>query len=261
METKISVLRKKQAFLYHASVFNFIQLLVLSFIISACDSNGPESSQHSKTSSDITNDSSSARNASMDSIEVIKHEFISDESPLKIRIEYPEIKGLSDTAIQSKINRRLTEIFLETAKADDDDLEEEGDMQTTYAVHLQSKGILSIAYTTYEFYSEASHPWKNYFSLTIHLKRGKDIFPEDLFINDYKEKISSLLQTQEDALNKSGTLFTAANKEDLSTFCISHDGFIFYLKGSSEAEGTKEFKIPFEDLKENIHPDFARLFF
>jgi hypothetical protein len=258
METITSALLKKYTSTFRRPVSVLMKALAIFFLISSCDSNNPDSIHHSTILSDSTLYTTTEDSSFMDSLQIINHEYLSEEGDLRIRVNYPEIKGLKDTALQSQLNTRLNEIFLGSVISEDDDREESGEMKISYIVHYNKKGILSIAYSTFEDYSEASRSWINYFSLTVNLKNGKDILPEDLFINNYKEKISSLLQHQEDSLNKSGILFTALNKENLQTYCISKHGFVFFLNGSSDGEGTQEFKIPFNALKENIHPDFYK---
>jgi hypothetical protein len=118
-------------------------------------------------------------------------------------IEYPEIIGLSDSSLQEKINKELSDAFLkDKEKTTQRNLENESIQTDSYHAE-KNKDLLTIQMKGYLYPIGAAHGMPYTADYPLNLKTGEIYKLKDLFKpnSKYAEKLTSIVRNQI-ALNK-----------------------------------------------------------
>jgi len=213
------------------------------------------------------------------SIKTVKE--ASETDKIKITLQYPQIEGLDDKAVQDGINS----FFQNSAgAARDEGLKNADNMAQDdagsagspnkcetyfdYRIKYNQNGLLSVVFINYQ-YTGGAHGLTAQSSHTFNLKTGEEYRLKDLFRNgaDYVPLISGIVSSEIDERVKEGRLpehaitpFEAI-KEDQG-FYLSNSAVVVYFQQYEYwpyAAGIQEFPVDFSVLKEMLKPDFSFL--
>lgn len=171
-----------------------------------------------------------------------------------VTVYYPIVEGLESKEIETKINNKLYELFINPRK--NISTEEQLSVEDTFTVILQ-KQLLVINKNGYDYPFGAAHglPIKNYYHININT--GEFYTLKDLFINNsnYVALINSIIK---EMIEKQGTeddsmLFPESFKtisEDHNFYLTKKDLVIYFhpYDIAAYAAGFPEFSIPFDKL-------------
>ncbi|NLI13986.1 MAG: DUF4163 domain-containing protein [Peptococcaceae bacterium] len=205
----------------------------------------------------------------------------SETDKIKITLQYPQIEGLDDKAVQDSINS----IFKNSAgaarneglkNADNMAQDDAGyagspnkcETYFDYRVKYNQNGLLSVVFMNYQ-YTGGAHGLTAQSSHTFNLKTGVEYKLKDLFRNgaDYVSFISDIVSSEINERVKQGRL----PEHSITPFKAIKDDQDFYLSNSAVvvyfqqyeyfpyAAGILEFPVDFSVLKDMLKPDFSFL--
>lgn len=179
-------------------------------------------------------------------------------------IEYPELSGMENTAVQNSINDKLKAEFLNdigTKTSDDEEYPEE--LTCKFTVTL-NKDLLIIDKNGYLYPIGAAHGMPSQDYLYIDLKTGvfyqlKDLFKPD---SNYADKLASLVKNQMLLDNRVSTITgglayfeTDVTVSDDQYFILGNDSIKVYYypyEIAAYAAGFPEFEIPYGQISSII---------
>lgn len=199
----------------------------------------------------------------------------SDQDKIKITLQYPQIDGLDDQAVQDGINSIFSKKAMEARNKGLKNAEEMGmelasgytgspnkcETYLDYRLKYNQKGLLSIVFMDYQ-YTGGAHGLTEQSSYTFNLKTGEEYQLKDLVKSDadYIALISDVVRHEIEAKVKEGILpdysiapFEAI-KED-QDFYLSHDAVVVYFQQYEYfpyAAGILEFPVEFSVLKDML---------
>lgn len=174
-----------------------------------------------------------------------------------ISIQYPQVSGLKDDAVQTKINQ----IFEENAKQFyDEDLESAEGVQeelgfkyeftSNYDIKYNSNDVISVLFRD-SLYMGGAHDMPSQYSYTINLKTGKVYTLDDLLQSNpnYVQVINGKIKKDiEPMLITSGSFQSVG---DNPSFYVHNDGVVIYFsvyEYTPYVEGFPEFYFTFKTL-------------
>lgn len=199
----------------------------------------------------------------------------SETDEIKMTLQYLQLEGLKDKAVQDRLNS----VFKEAAEeAKNEGLKNAGEMKDAakaegavspnkcetyfdYTVKYNQKGLLSIVFFDYQ-YTGGAHGLTVQSSKTFDLATGqeyllKDFFPEEM---DYVGLISGEVKK---SMEKQGIVDDLLNPfEAISpnqSFYLNNDALVVYFQSYEYlpyAAGIPEFGIDYGTLGENLKADF-----
>jgi hypothetical protein len=181
-------------------------------------------------------------------------------------IQYPEISGLSDSKVQEKINKMLTDKFVGNNKASNKDGESYTDSIEINFTADKDKDLLIISEGGYYYPLGAAHGQPTRAAYHIDLKTGNLYILKDLFKKDsgYKEKLSGIIKGKISKANKEfGDPIYSEDIGDLeenSGFEIKKDALQIYFAPyaiAAYAAGFPEFAVSYDELKDLINTEGA----
>jgi hypothetical protein len=195
-----------------------------------------------------------------------KEELVTPE--LQLKIQYPQLQGLQDAAVQKKLNTAFQELAAQAEATGRENAAQlwpgEIDRQICaetyfdYVVKYNQDGLMSVVFSDYQ-YSGGAHGLTLQSALTFNLKTGAIYQLSDLFRDnvDYVELISQKVREQmRDRGLEPLIPFTSINPlEDF--YLSSSDALVVYFQQYEYfpyALGIQEFAIPFSDLSDWLTP-------
>ncbi|KNY29345.1 WG repeat-containing protein [Pseudobacteroides cellulosolvens] len=174
-------------------------------------------------------------------------------------IECPEISGLSDSGMQEKINKKLTDVFLkDKEKIAQDNLENESIQDESFKAK-QNKDLLTIQANGYIYPIGAAHGMPYTEDYPLNLKTGEIYKLKDLFKanSKYKERLTAIIRNQI-ALNKKITDFeyfhfvdSTPSVQDTIGFTAKRDALVLTFapyEVAAYAAGFVSFEIPYGQI-------------
>lgn len=174
-----------------------------------------------------------------DTLTIIKKEFYqsTEDTSAYIRIYYPQISGLSDQAIQRKINSFLESEFMQSKSWYDDFIADTDysaefppdwvfTFETDYRVTYNRNDFLSIVLDYYEFTGGAHG---NYYSIgyNIRLSDGKSLTLSDIIKENSLDALSEFAVEEILTMYEANSLIEAGLFEDELNLTYEQD---FYIK-------------------------------
>ena len=214
-------------------------------------------------------------------ITVKTFEIASDSKELKISIQFPQIFGLSDTAVQDCINSVLTQAALD---AQNEGLKNAYELEKVrhegygspnkcetyfeYKLKYNQNGLLGIILLNYQ-YAGGAHGNTVQSSHIFDLKTGMELKLSDFMRNDsnYIPFINSVVRNEIDKRVAAGMLIeiTGSAFETISSdqgFYLSNNDLFIYFQQYEHfpyAAGIQEFPIAYSDLSSMLKQDFSFL--
>ncbi len=174
-------------------------------------------------------------------------------------IECPEISGLTDSALQEKVNKNLSDIFLkDKEKIAQDNIKNERTQDEDFKVQ-KNKDLLTIQAIGYVYPIGAAHGMPYTKDYPLNIKTGEIYKLEDLFKSNikYKEKLTTIIRNQI-ALNKKITDFeylqyidSNPTVEDTIGFTVQKDALVLAFapyEVAPYAAGFVPFEIPYGQI-------------
>lgn len=135
----------------------------------------------------------------------------------QISIEYPQIKGLGDSAIEKTVNEYIKKDIWNSQVAETIDAYKDIGMDITlsvdmgYEVTLSTGKLLSIAYTGSAYVEGGAHPNNYFYGVTIDLENGKrlklsDFVPIDEYLIEKLRSSAKNLQLFDNAENNNAVI-------------------------------------------------------
>ncbi|MDD3654263.1 MAG: DUF4163 domain-containing protein [Desulfotomaculaceae bacterium] len=206
---------------------------------------------------------------------------VSDYDKIKITLQYPQIDGLDDQAVQDGINSIFSKKALEARNKGLKNAEEAAtelasgyasspnkcETYLDYRLKYNQKGLLSIVFLDYQ-YTGGAHGLTEQSSYTFNLKTGEVYQLKDLVKSDadYVALISDVVRNEIEVRVKEGILpdysitpFEAI-KED-QDFYLSSDAVVVYFQQYEYfpyAAGIQEFPVEFFVLKDMLKAEFLQ---
>jgi len=174
-------------------------------------------------------------------------------------MEWPEISGLADSALQEKINKKLIDTFLkDKEKIAQDNIKNERTQDEDFKVH-KNKDLLIIQANGYIYPIGAAHGMPYTKDYPLNLKTGEIYKLKDLFKTNakYKERLTTIIRNQI-ALNKKITDFeylqhvdSTPTVEDTIGFTVQKDALVLTFapyEVAPYAAGFVPFEIPYGQI-------------
>ncbi len=204
----------------------------------------------------------------------------SETDLLKLTLQYPEIEGLNDQAVQESINSifgKSAEDARNEGLKNADEMKKIQDSEYTgspnkcetyfdYMPKYNQNGLLSMILSDYQ-YTGGAHGSTLQSSYTLSLKTGqvyelKDLFKSDV---DYVSLINDTIRNEIDQKVKEGGLSEITPFEtikDDQDFYLSNNAVVIYFQQYEYfpyAAGIQEFPIDFSVLKDMLKPELSFL--
>ncbi|KDR95588.1 Protein of unknown function [Peptoclostridium litorale DSM 5388] len=226
-------------------------------------------------------------------VDVVAKKVSLQEAWIDEDISMPVIAGLSDSAVQEKINsmieKEITDFkneFEVTAKEDYEDMKTFEPNPRPYVASISfeekcnQEGILSL-YVVYYEYTGGAHGMHTDVSYNIDLETGELITYDKLFKEDfnYKSVIDKNIYRQIDGIKQQYINEALSRGESVEDAYIPYQGFEgiaddqpFYINDdrigvyfglyeiASYADGIPTFEIPISELNEGLNPKYAKNF-
>lgn len=173
-------------------------------------------------------------------------------------VYYPQLEGLNDTSVQTRINTELKSIFTDSRK----ELKEKDMLSVSDSFRASlMKNLLVIEKDGYDYPFGAAHgmPIKEFYY--IDTTNGTFYTFKDLFLADsgYVQKINEFITAEiNDQSKKENAMFFPDTFKGISEspyFMLSENALTIYFTPyeiAAYAAGFPEFKIPFEDIYDYI---------
>ncbi|MDW7675500.1 MAG: RsiV family protein [Bacillota bacterium] len=187
------------------------------------------------------------------------------ESP-PINVAFPEVEAILPREIKTihinvpeKINQAIEELvkrmMLEMG-AEEENLEE---MEGTYKVTLNKKGILSIRFENFSFIQMQAHPWNIVRGLTFDLRNGKVATLGDLFRRNSMYRKIIVQEINRQIEERQIPLITDTIKiQDDQTYYLTDKALVIVFPRATIAPavaGVPEFPIPYSLLANVINKE------
>lgn len=204
----------------------------------------------------------------------------SENEEIKMTLQYPQINGLPDQAVQENINsvfKKAADTTRNEGLQNADEMKK--DMASGYSgspnkcesyfdykLKYNQNGLLSLIFLDYQ-YTGGAHGMTLQSSYTFDLKTGKAYNLQDLFNSDadYVLYISNIVGNRITEGVKEGILYELtpfqAIKDD-QDFYLSDNAAVVYFQQYEYfpyAAGIQEFPIDFSTLQDMLKPDFGFL--
>ncbi|WP_222708714.1 stalk domain-containing protein [Paenibacillus sp. N3.4] len=213
----------------------------------------------------ITIDAIKENNLTIQTVKVAK-----EGSNQSSDIQYPQIAGLADKAVQQKINdflvsenqARISAGLSAVKKADEENAKIKADnptiiippstLESSYEVTYNEQNKLSL-YSDYYLYTGGAHGTTSRRGYTFDLLTGEQVTLKEAARNqaNYVSQINTIIKKQ---ISDTG-LFLLAPFETIEAdrdYFLKHEGIVVYFNQyeyTAYAEGMPEFIIPFSSLK------------
>ncbi len=175
-----------------------------------------------------------------------------------VYVYYPQIEGLTDSAIKTSINTRLKSLFLDHRK----DIKEKDMLSVADSFQATlMKNLLIIEKEGYDYPFGAAHgmPIRKYYYIDItngSFYEFKDLFLADSeFIKKVNEIVTSEMELRSHDENSMLFFDTFEGISETPDFKISADALTIFFtpyEVAAYAAGFPEFKIPFEEIYDYI---------
>ncbi|MEW6696820.1 MAG: DUF3298 and DUF4163 domain-containing protein [Bacillota bacterium] len=174
-----------------------------------------------------------------------------------VDVVYPQVAGLSDKEVQSRINQmieeQITDLLSEVDCAD-------GWTATgRYSVEVNQNGILSIRLEVYTYKEQQAHGMTVVKSLTVDLASGKVYELRDLFKRNshYILRLSNIIKEQ--IQERDLPLINEFNRiSDNEEFYLTENALVIYFQLYEYTPyyvGIPEFVIPYDRIRNLIRED------
>ena len=199
----------------------------------------------------------------------------SETEEIKITLQYPQIDGLDNRAIQDGINSVFRQAAEEAKTKGLRNAEEMKEVRVSgytgipwrcetyfdYRLKYNQNGLLSVVVTDYQ-YSGGAHGITLQDSYTYNLETGREYSLSGLFRSDV-DYVSFISSTIENEINARGLSeiapFKTINADQ--NFYLSENGLVFYFQPYEYfpyAAGIQEFHVDFSALQSMLKPDFGQ---
>jgi hypothetical protein len=205
------------------------------------------------------------------SINTIKE--ASENSALKITVQYPKIDGLKNKQVEEDVNalfKNSAENAAKVGKKNAADLAEYArlygggspnpcETYFNYQIKYNQNNIMSVVFLDYQ-YAGGAHGITVQSTYTINLKTGNHYTLKDMFKKnaDYVSVISKGVKTQLDERNLTSALFAPFVKiSENQYYYLSNNGVVVYFQDYDilpYAAGIQEFSIDFSVLDKLLAP-------
>lgn len=197
----------------------------------------------------------------------------SETRNLKLSLQYPELSGLKNAEVESRLNSMFAALAKEAGERGLQTAEEMAEEQLArgikaevyydYRVEYNQKGIISIVLSDY-IYSGGAHGLTVQSSYTFDLETGTEYELKDLFKagTDYVSIISGEVKKQMEERELTGyvTAFEAIRPDQ--DFFLSNSGLVVYFQAyeyTPYAAGIPEFELDFPSTGKYLGPGFEFL--
>lgn len=200
-----------------------------------------------------------------------------------LRASYPQLESCPDEALKKGFNAwvgslastRMDE-FKKYATETRDVAGMKNSFDLSYEIASETGRFVSVSFMTFEYYAGAAHPSHNITTFTYDLEKNKEITFSDLFagtrkdlfekgeapvnvISDYCIK-DLKRQAQMNGMDPDPFIDTGAGprEENFRNFNLTKDALIIHFneyQAGCYAEGPKEVRIPYDDIRDMINPD------
>lgn len=190
----------------------------------------------------------------------------------KVVIKYPQITGLSDNSVQSKINEIIKNDALEVGKGYSDT--DAVTITIDYKIMCQSARIISIVYSGIRDPKGAAHPTNEFYTTNIDMKtvnklRLKDIVNiDDTFIEKLKKgtvihaspgegTLGEVLEGRDMSVSALQSADVHDNKENrLGIYSyFTSDSLGFSVQGNHAIGDHSEVELKYHDIANNLNPE------
>jgi len=183
--------------------------------------------------------------------------------PLRsVMVRYPQVEGLADSTVQKQVNEQLESLFTESRA---NITVEEGLSVDDSFVATQTKNLLTIAMSGYDYYEGAAHgmPIREYYFIDITTGEFYDF--KDLFLkgSNYADVINEFIRSAITSGDPDQNMYFPENFTgiaDSQHFYLSENGIVIYFYPydiAAYAAGFPEFDISFDQLRDSINTDGA----
>lgn len=200
----------------------------------------------------------------MNSVMVMAHTITKKTSTTDFKIQYPQLSGLADTAVQNSINKMLknkADAYFQDALKDSKEWgqfgENRNEFDTNYTLTYNRDGVLSFRYLIYQ-YAGGAHGSSFLEGLTVRLADGKVLELDDLVKGNttYKSKIDATVKAKlEKTEGYFGGFQTVGEKPE---YYLKDNGFVIFFQQYDYlpyAAGIPEYYFPFSAfLPVNTNP-------
>lgn len=182
-------------------------------------------------------------------------------------VKYPEVINLNNPNVQQQLNKLIKELVDRLMVQQGHGKEELADMLGSYLVSVNEKGILSIKFENYSYFSHAAHGLTVMRSLTADLATGQTYEISDLFKRNssYRIAISDWIKEE---INKRKLPMIAEFERinDEQSYYLTPNALVIYWQAyeyTPYVAGLPEFPIPSKYLANLIDPEgsLGRLYF
>jgi hypothetical protein len=200
-----------------------------------------------------------------------KYEIISQTYNDKgITINYPQVKGMSDSKKQEQINQIIESEALHILQGYSDKELDNLNMQFNYEITLQNTKILSIKYSGMRYLKGTAHPTSVFFTTNINMNKGNKLRLNEMVNIDnlFVEKVrKGKLITESPQISlemlklENDKLIEGFNAADLMGYPENKRGIYIYFTGNSLGISVEvghsygdhvEFEVKYKDIADNI---------
>ncbi|HZK24865.1 MAG TPA: RsiV family protein [Oscillospiraceae bacterium] len=175
-----------------------------------------------------------------------------------ITVAYPEVAGLSEQDMQAKINEQIIIVVRSMMLAQGITAVDLVQMEGTYTIELNEKGLLSIRFENYVRPDHRANGITLLRALTFNLDTGVHYSFNELFKPSlpYHYLINNLIQEQikQKALPTTGTVSSVTARQDFYLMRTSVVIIFPELTFTPQVIGPPEFKLSFKQLRELVNP-------
>lgn len=200
-----------------------------------------------------------------------KHE---EKGNLTIDLQYPQIEGMKNTDIQTKLNELFNSAAMDAENEVIRNSKELGDIGSgkyaadfNYRIRYNQNDLLSL--NTYDYqYAGGAHGSTIENGYTINLKTGEILNLSDLLSKDshYMDYINAVIRSEIDKKVATGELFELTPFKtigDKPAFYLTNGSLVFYFQQYEYfpyAAGLQEFNIPYGNIKDKLAKEYSVLY-
>lgn len=199
----------------------------------------------------------------IEQIKIVKKKINKKKGDCEVKIEYPQLEGMSNLVLQAQINSFLRDKVESKLGFNLDAIECKEDESTYYKeigfrINYNKNSLLSI---TIDETADLGgvHPSHEVDSYNINLEDGKILKLTDLFTEAVFEKLSNLATSKAIAqygdLSEAGFFVEKIPIDHDTEFYILQDGVVFHFDEyeiAPYATGTVEIKLPWKEIRDLI---------